>query len=310
MDAPDLRDLKAFAAIAHRKSFRRAALDLGVSVSSLSTRMRTLERTLGLGLLHRTTRSVGLTEAGEQLMARLVPALREVDQAVASLQGSGTVLTGRLRINAPPVAIDLVLIPIVTAFLAQHPGVVIEVTAESSLIDIVAAGFDAGVRYEETLGQDMVSVPLGPPQRYVVVAAPALLATHGIPKSPKELASLPCLSVRFPSGLQPPWEFEKGSRKIKISPRGPLIASHHLLLTKAAIDGLGFLMMIEGYVAEAVAAGTLVRVLDEWNPWFPGPFLYYPSRRQPPATLAAFVAFAKARRKNQARIPRVRPLGD
>jgi DNA-binding transcriptional LysR family regulator len=152
MKEADLRDLKAFVAIAQRKSFRRAALDLGVSVSSLSTRMRTLEQTLGIGLLHRTTRSVGLTEAGEQLMARLAPALGEVDQAVASLQGSGTVLTGRLRINAPPMAIDLVLIPIITAFLARHPAVVIEMTAESSLIDIVAAGYDAGVRYEETLG--------------------------------------------------------------------------------------------------------------------------------------------------------------
>ena len=298
MNTLDLRDLTAFAAIARRKSFRRAALDLGVSVSSLSTRMRALEQTLAIGLLHRTTRSVGLTEAGEQLMARLAPALRDVDQAVASLQGSGTVLTGRLRINAPPVAIDLVLIPMITAFLAQHPEVVIEVTAESSLIDIVAAGYDAGVRYEETLGQDMVSVSLSPPQRYVVVAAPALLATHEIPKSPRELASRPCLSVRFPSGSQPQWEFQKGSRKVKLLPRGPLVASHHLLLMQAAISGLGFLMMIEGYVADAVAEGKLVRVLDEWNPWFPGPFLYYPSRRQPPATLAAFVAFARAWRKN------------
>jgi len=301
MDTPDLRDLKGFAAIAQRKSFRRAALDLGVSVSSLSTRMRALEQTLGIGLLHRTTRSVGLTEAGEQLLARLAPALHEVDQAVASLQGSGNVLTGRLRINAPPIAIDLVLIPIVTAFLAQHPEVIIEVTAESSLIDIVAAGYDAGVRYEETLGQDMVSVSLSPPQRYVVVASPAFLETHGIPRNPKELASLPCLSVRFPSGSQLPWEFQKGSRKIKVVPRGPLIASHYRLLMQAAIDGLGFLMMVEGYLIESIDAGALVRVLDEWTPWFPGPFLYYPSRRQPPATLAAFVAFAKAWRKIHAK---------
>jgi DNA-binding transcriptional LysR family regulator len=145
----------------------------------------------------------------------------------------------------------------------------------------------------------MVSLSLGPAQRYVVVAAPALLQRHGIPQSPKELASLPCLSVRFPSGSQLAWEFEKDSRKFKITPRGPLVASHHPLLLKAAIDGLGFLMLIEGYVADAVAAGMLVRVLDEWNPWFPGPLLYYPSRRQPPATLAAFVAFAKAWRKSQ-----------
>jgi DNA-binding transcriptional LysR family regulator len=294
MKSPDLRDLTAFAAIAARKSFRRAALDLGVSVSSLSTRMRALEQTLGIGLLHRTTRSVGLSEAGEQLLSRLTPALQEVRQAIASLQGSGNILTGRLRINAPPVAIDLALTSMVTAFLAQHPQVTIEITAESSLIDIVAAGYDAGVRYEETLGQDMVSVSLGPPQRYVVVAAPALLKTYGIPKLPKELVSRPCLSVRFPSGLQSPWEFAKGTRKIKLAPRGPLVASHMPLLMKAAIDGLGFLMAFEGYALEAVTAGTLVRVLDDWNPRFPGPFLYYPSRRQPPPTLAAFVAFIKA----------------
>jgi DNA-binding transcriptional LysR family regulator len=293
----DLRDLKAFAAIAQRRSFRRAALDLGVSVSGLSTRMRKLENQLGVGLLHRTTRSVALTEAGEQLMTRLTPALREVDQAVASLQGSGGVLTGRLRINAPPVAIELVLIPIVNAFLAQNPGVILEVTAESALIDIVAAGYDAGVRYEETLGQDMVSVSLSSPQRYVVVASPALLKIHGAPKSPKELGTRPCLCVRFPSGSLLPWEFEKGSRKIKITPQGPLITSNHSLLIKAAIDGLGFLMMIEGYVAEALAAGLLVTVLDEWSPRFPGPLLYYPSRRQPPPTLAAFVKFARAWRR-------------
>jgi DNA-binding transcriptional LysR family regulator len=167
--------------------------------------------------------------------------------------------TGRLRINAPPIAIDLVLIPMVTAFLAQHPEVTIEVTAESSLIDIVAAGYDAGVRYEETLGQDMVSVSLSPPQRYVVVASPALLETYGIPKTPKELVSLPCLSVRFPSGSQPPWEFLKGSRKIKVAPRGPLIASHHLLLVKAAMAGLGFLMMMEGYLIETMSETILAR---------------------------------------------------
>jgi DNA-binding transcriptional LysR family regulator len=299
MNTPELRDLTAFAAIAARKSFRAAALELGISVSSLSTRMRALEQTLGVGLLHRTTRSVALTEAGERLLVRLTPALREVDAAVASLQGSGTVLTGRLRINASPGAVDLVLAPIVTAFLAQHPQVTLEIMAESALIDIVAAGYDAGVRYEETLGQDMVSVTLSPPQRFVVVATPALLKTHGIPKSPKDLLSRPCLAIRFPSGLQLPWEFARGTRKLKIAPKGPLITSHPSLLMRAALEGLGFLMVFEGYATEAVAAGTLIRVLDEWNPRFPGPSLYYPSRRQPPATLAAFIAFAKAWRKRR-----------
>ncbi len=293
MEKNDLRHLAAFAVIAARRNFRRAALELGVSVSSLSTGMRALEQTLGVGLLHRTTRSVGLTEAGEQLLARIVPALRDVDEAIASLRGSGAVLKGRLRINAPPAAVDLVLTPMLTAFLAAHPGVTIEIIAESSLIDIVAAGYDAGIRYEETLGQDMVSVSLGPPQRYVVVAAPGLLKAHGTPRSPAELATLPCLSVRFPSGLQLPWEFARGRRKFKIAPRGPLAASHLPLLMRAALAGLGFLMTFEGYVTEAIKAGTLVRVLDEWSPSFPGPFLYYPSRRQTPATLAAFIAFAK-----------------
>lgn len=296
MNGPDLRDLSAFVAIASRKSFRRAALDLKVPVSSLSTRLRALERILGVGLLHRTTRSVALTEAGEDFLTRLAPALREIDDAVASLQGSGVVLKGRLRINAPPAAVDLVLAPIVTAFLAHNPAVTIEIVAESALIDIVAAGFDAGVRFEETLGKDMVSVPLGLPQRYAVVATPELLTAQGVPKSPRDLLSRPCLVVRFPSGYQLPWDFAKGARKLKIAPRGPLVASHLPLLMKAALAGLGFFMTFEDYTTDAVASGALVRVLDDWNPRFPGPFLYYPSRRQPPATLAAFIAFARTRR--------------
>lgn len=300
MVRPDLRDLTAFAAIAARKSFRHAARDLGISVSSLSTRVRAFEQALGIGLLHRTTRSVGLTEAGERLLARSVPALQELNEAIASLQDTGTALRGRLRINASPAAVDLVLAPMVTAFIAIHPEVTVEIITESSLIDIIQAGYDAGVRFEETLAQDVVAVSLGPRQRYAVVAAPGLIKAHGILKSPKILTTLPCLSARFPSGLQLAWEFRRGSRKCKISPRGPLASSHLPLLMSAALAGLGFLMTFEGYVDEAVRAGTLVRVLDDWNPSFPGPFLYYASRRQTPATLAAFIAFAKVWRKTAA----------
>lgn len=303
MTTPELRDLTAFSAIALRKSFRGAALDLGVSVSNLSNRMRALEQTLGVGLLHRTTRSVRLTEAGEQLLVRLAPALRDVDDAIASLQASGTELKGRLRINTPPAAIDLVLAPIVIGFIERHPLVSIEITAESSLVDIVAAGYDAGVRYEETLGQNMVSLSLSPPQRFVIVAAPKLLDASGIPTSPKELISRPCLSVRFPSGLHSPWEFVRGARRFKFVPRGPLVTSHLPLLMQAAIKGLGFLMTFEGYVADAITAGTLIRVLDEWSPRFPGPLIYYPSRRQPPATLVAFIAFVRAWKKKPTASP-------
>jgi DNA-binding transcriptional LysR family regulator len=198
-----------------------------------------------------------------------------------------------------PSAIDLALAPIVSAFLALHPHVTIEVIAETSLIDIVAQGFDAGVRYEEAIALDMIAVPLGSAQRHVVVAAPQLLKAVGTPRTPQELLLLPCLSVRFPSGLQSPWEFEKGRRKVKISPRGPLVASHPPLLMRAAIDGLGFLMIPEGYTNQAVDHGSLSLVLEEWSVRFPAPFLYYPSRRQPPGTLTTFIAFVKEWRKSR-----------
>jgi DNA-binding transcriptional LysR family regulator len=289
----DLRDLEAFAAVTRHRSFRRAARELQVSVSSVSQRLRDLEERLGVRLLNRTTRSVAPTEAGEQLLQRIGPALREVTDAVNDVRGLQGQPAGRLRINAPAPAAELVLAPMVAPFLNQFPGIDLEITVDPSLIDIVAAGYDAGVRYEEHLAQDMIALSLGPPQRYVVVAAPKFLAAHGTPRKPADLLGRPAIGTLFPSRALLPWEFERRGRVVKIVPRGPFMSGHIGVQRQAAMDGLGFLMTFEGYIRDQIAAGTLVRVLDDWCPSFPGPFLYYPSRRQAPPALRAFLEFVR-----------------
>jgi DNA-binding transcriptional LysR family regulator len=299
MDQTDLRDLDAFAAIARHRNFRRAALEQRVSVSGLSQRLRNLEERLGVRLLNRTTRSVAPTEAGELLLARVGPALQELSAAVGAVRGLRATPSGRLRINAPAPAAQLVLAPMVAHFLKAHPAINLEIVVEASMVDIVAGGFDAGVRYEEHLAQDMIAVSLGPPQRYTVAAAPSAIARHGTPTRPKDLLELPCISFVFPNRSGLPWEFEKAGRIVRILPKGPFSASDPALLLQAATEGLGFWMTFEGYAAGAVASGKLVTVLDDWCQPFPGPFLYYPSRRQLPPALSAFVSFVKEWRSRQ-----------
>src|SRR5580698_404630 len=197
MSALDFRDLDAFVAIARAKNFRRAALDRHVSVSSLSQRLRGLEERLGVRLMNRTTRSVGLTEAGELLLARVAPAMIDVSAALDQVRGLRGIPSGRLRINAPPPAIDLVLAPMVAPFLRHYPQIELEIVGDSTFVDIVAKGFDAGVRYGEHLEQDMIALSLGPPQRYAVVAAPGYVAEHGRPKHPRDLLDRTGIRVRF-----------------------------------------------------------------------------------------------------------------
>jgi DNA-binding transcriptional LysR family regulator len=295
----DLRDLAAFAAIARTKSFRQAALDQRVSVSSLSQRLRGMEERLGVRLLNRTTRSVALTEAGELLLSRAAPALSDVRDALDRVRGLSDVPSGRLRINAPPPAVDLVLAPMVAPFLRAYPQVDLEIAAESWFVDIVAQGFDAGVRYGEHLALDMIAVPLSPPQRYAVVASPDYVARNGRPKHPKDLLDHACIRVRFGRGTMLDWEFEKAGRELKVSPPAKLIVNYPALAQRAARDGFGFWLTFEGYARELIASGDLVSVLDDWCAPFPGPFLYYPSRRQPPPALAAFVAFVGEWRKRK-----------
>jgi DNA-binding transcriptional LysR family regulator len=212
--------------------------------------------------------------------------------------------SGRLRINAPLPAIDLVIQPMVVPFLKKHPQIELEIIAETSFVDIVAAGFDAGVRYGEHLAQDMIALSLGPPERYAVVASADYVARHGRPKKPEVLLAHSCLRTVFASGALPDWEFEKDGRIVKVSPKGVLVGNNLRLMLQAVREGAGYWAIFEGYVRDDVRAGTLVSVLEDWLPPFPGPFLYYPSRRQPPPALSAFISFVnewKAQKKRATR---------
>jgi DNA-binding transcriptional LysR family regulator len=295
----DLRDLAAFATVARHRNFRRAAAELQVSPSALSENLRELEERLGVRLLNRTTRSVAPTEAGERLLARLTPALRDVRDAVSDVQGQRNIPAGRLRINAATPAVQHVLAPMIGGFLEQFPGIRLEVVDTSNLVDIVGEGFDAGIRYEENLARDMIAVSLGPPQRYVLVASPKFLDTHGRPQKPEDVLGKPCIVTRFPTGVVLPWEFERADRQVKFVPEGILTCAHIGLQLQVAIDGSGFWMTFEENARNAVRAGKLETVLKDWFAPFPGPFLYYPSRRQAPPALAAFIHFVTQWRKRR-----------
>lgn len=299
MERLDLQALDSFAAVARHRNFRRAAAERGVSASTLSAAVRELEARMGVRLLHRTTRSVALTDAGATLLARLGPALTEIGEAVDEARSAQAEPSGPLRINAPEPAVELVLAPLVTDFMARYPAVRVEVLAETAFVDIVAAGFDAGVRWGESLAQDMVAVSLGPPQRYCLVATPELVERVGAPRHPRDLLSRPCLRVRYPSGAIPPLEFEKAGEVIRISPEGPLVANSLTLLLRAALAGHAFLLTFEGYAAPHLASGALVEVMADWCEPFPGPYLYYPSRRTLPSPLRAFVDFVREARRGQ-----------
>jgi len=300
VDRLDLEALAAFAAIARHRNFRRAAVERGVSASTLSATLRDLESRLGVRLLNRTTRSVALTDAGAALLARLQPALAEIREAVSEARSAQAEPSGALRINAPQPAADLVLGPLLARFLAAYPAVQVEVMVESAFVDIVAEGYDAGVRWGESLAQDMVAVSLGPPQRYVAVATPDLLRRVGRPEHPRDLLSRPCLRGRFPSGADLPWEFSRGGETVRLVPQGPLVSNNPQLQMQAALAGLGFLLTFDGYAQPYLDDGRLVEVLEDWSDVFPGPFLYYPSRRALPSPLRAFVDFVQASRRGAA----------
>lgn len=294
MAEPDLADLEVFAAIARARSFRSVARLRGVSASSLSEALRRLETRLGVRLLNRTTRSVTPTEAGQRLLDRLVPALSEVSAALDVVNGFRDSPTGMLRLNVPGAVARLVLPAIVPSFLKAHPGITMEVSVDDSFIDVLAAGFDAGIRYDERLEKDMIAVPIGPcVQRFVTAASPAYLAAHGRPLHPRDLLQHACIRHRFPSGVMLPWEFEREGEAVKISPTGQLVANTIDLEISAAIAGLGVIGTFEGFLEPALSSGALEPILEDWSQGFSGPFLYYPSRRHMPAPLRAFVDFIK-----------------
>lgn len=289
-----LGDLDAFAAVARHRSFRKAAVERGVSASTLSQALRDLEARLGVRLLNRTTRSVAPTEAGRRLLERLNPALADIAAAVDQAADEDGAPAGTVRINAPEPAIDLVLAPIIAAFLAAHPKIRLEVVGESRLIDIVQDGYDVGVRWGESLARDMIAVPLAGQQRYATVGSPDLIARVGAPKTPKDLLTRPCLRQLFPSGRRQVWEFERKGQVVRVDPEGPLVSTSIALQRQAALSGAGFWSAFEAYVAADLASGRLVEVLADWNEPFPSPYLYYPSRHHMPAAVRAFIDFAKA----------------
>jgi len=300
MTEPDLADLDAFAAVARQRSFRRAAALRGVSASTLSEAVRRLETRLGVRLLNRTTRSVTPTEAGTRLMERLAPALGEISSAIDAVNDFRDNPTGTLKLNVPVAVTRLILPPILEGFLKTHPGITLEITADDSFIDVLAAGFDAGIRYDERLDQDMIAVPIGPRvQRFAAALAPAYAALHGRPQHPKDLLGHACIRHRFASGVVHPWEFTRDAETIQVTPTGPLTASTADLEISAAVAGLGIIYSFEEWLAPALTDGTLEPVLEDWWQNFSGPFLYYASRRQMPTPLRAFIDFIKGPAKGE-----------
>ncbi len=293
MPSSNLADLQTFAVVARLRSFRAAAVELGVSPSAISHCLRGLEERLGVRLLNRTTRSVAPTVAGHSLLERLSPALLDIEAALDAVNAFRDSPLGTLRINAPRAAADLVLAPLVMRFLTQHPGMKLELVADDGLVDIVASGFDAGVRFGESLQQDMVAMPLGGPQRFIVVASPAYLAAHGAPQDPRALQQHRCIGIRFPSGVRYRWEFVRGQEALEVDVDGPLSVGDVGLMLRAAEDGLGLAYVYAQYAQPGLAAGRLCQVLADWGPEIGGFFLSYPSRKQLPAGLKAFVALLK-----------------
>ncbi|MGN6549037.1 MAG: LysR family transcriptional regulator [Pararhizobium sp.] len=295
---PDLADIRHFAAVAEARSFRGAAKLRGVSASALSDAVRRLEAVVGVRLLNRTTRSVTLTEAGQRLLERAGPALDEITAAITATRDFASGPTGTLRLNVPTIVARSILPPIAAEFLAAHPNVRLEVIAQDTFVDVLAAGFDAGVRYEESLARDMIAVPIGPRrQRFVAAAAPAYLVKHGTPAHPDDLVQHQLIGHRFASGALGVWELERGDETVRVRPEGRLVASSLEIEVAAALAGLGIVYTFEETLAGSLASGALVPVLDGWWASFPGPLLYYPSRRHTPSALRAFLAFIRARQR-------------
>ena len=295
----DLGDLSAFVTVARAGGFRDGARAGGVSASGLSEAVRRLEGRLGVRLLHRTTRSVVPTEAGRRLLERLGPAFAEMEAALDVVNGFRDRPAGTLRLNVPVSAARLVLPGIVPAFLAAYPDIRMEVVAEDGFVDVLAAGCDAGIRYDERLEQDMVAVPIGPRvQRFATAAAPAYLDRHGRPEHPSELLGHACLLGRFASGaLTAPWEFERDGEVVRVDPAGPLlvrVGAATDLAVDAAVAGTGVITLFEDWLRPHLDSGALEPVLEPWWQRFSGPFLYYPGRRLLPAPLRAFVDFIRA----------------
>ncbi|KRS16806.1 LysR family transcriptional regulator [Roseovarius indicus] len=288
-----LTDFDAVLAISRRGSFRAAALDLGMSTSALSNAIAKLEGQLGVRLFNRTTRSVSLTEAGHRFVDQVSPAVRDIHQALDTVRSQQETPSGTLRINTFATAAQEILSPLVLEFLKRFPKVQIDLVTEGNLVDIVADGFDFGVRSQHLVPSDMIAIPLGPPRRHAVVAAPSYLENRELPRVPSDLKAHPCIRVRLPNGALFRWQFESDGRPVQVDVDGPITLDEASLARTAVLNGLGIGYFMESNVRDDIAAGRLVRLLDEWTPPTAPLCLYYPSRRNPPAAFKVFVDLAR-----------------
>lgn len=293
MNRTQLSQLAVLAAVAAHRSFRAAAKELAIAPSAVSHAISGLEASLGVRLLARTTRSVAPTEEGQRLLERLRPALDEIGIALEAVIDARDRPAGNLRITAPRFASDILLGPRIGDFLNAYPDITLEIANEDGFIDIVAEGYDAGIWMEESLDADMIAVRISPEMRTVIAASPAYFAKHPIPLHPRDLAAHRCIKRRFSNGSIYRWEFDKDGESLVVAVDGPLIVGEDRLALLAALSGAGLAYLFNIRVEDEVAGGRLVRVLEDWCQPYPGPFLYYPSRRQLRPALRAFIDFFK-----------------
>jgi DNA-binding transcriptional LysR family regulator len=288
-----ISELDAVISIARQGSFRAAALDLGISTTALSNAIAKLEQRLGVRLFNRTTRSVSLTDAGRTFVDRIGPAMTDIHDAMLAAQSLQEIPTGTLRINAFASAAREVLAPLVISFLRRYPQVHIDLVTEGRLVDIVAGGFDLGLRPLDLVPTDMIAVSLGLHRQHAVVASPAFIATHGKPNVPTDLYRFRCLRSRLPNNALFRWRFEKNGTSVQIDVQGSLTLDEPSLVRIAAQNGIGLGYVMEADVRDDIAAGRLVHVLEDWTPSLPPLALYYPGRKNPPAAFTAFIQAAR-----------------
>lgn len=294
MRGAEYAELAAFLAVAQERSFRRAAVRLGISPSALSHTIRDLEERLGARLLNRTTRSVAASEAGEMLLGKLAPAFADIEEAVAAMSDLRERPSGRVRLSVPRLAAEVVLAPVLGRFATAYPEVRLDVTVEDELTDIVAGRYDAGIRPGELVQRDMVAVRVTPDLRIAIVGSPGYLASRGMPLTPHDLNDQVCINYRWrDSGALYKWPLEKDGVSLEVAVEGPLTMNDSDLVVTAALGGAGLACTLETRVAEHLASGRLVRVLEDWCQPFPGFFLYHPSRRQMRPALRALVDFLR-----------------
>lgn len=284
----DLNDLSVFAAVAEERSFTRAAVRLGISQSALSHSIRGLEKRLGVQLLARTTRSVSPTSVGAALLQELAPALERIGTAVAETMKQRERPAGRIRLIIPKTATKMVLLPKLARFARMYPEIVLEVTSSNDPVDLVAGEYDAGVQLGEFIQRDMIAVRVTKEMRLAVVGSPKYFESNAIPRHPQDLKDHACIGFRFSNSVYR-WEFEKGRKVLTVNPLGPVSFDDPELVTQAVLDGVGIGTAMEAMLAELISKKKLVQVLQDWCPTFPGYFLYYPSRRNQPAALAALI---------------------